>query len=444
MMQKKCNEIFERVYSKLKQSHVAAWCFPKTVCEDIHVLGKEEKFYYTKKITYVVGLMLFSMVLITFYLVQWMTGRNAVVREIVRPEAFEETREVAVRVGKLDNIYQLEIAPVMLSKEQAEALFLEVIGVLDSYILGRNESLECVTENLYLPENLSEYPFEIYWESDKEHIVDTLGVVNREGLEEDEVVMLTAVFRYEDWIWEEQFGILVCKEVLSEEEEYKRQLEYLLTESENHQRGEGIWVLPESFQGEVLSVYAVEKDYTVLILAGLVLVAAVAVWLGQDYDLHMGRQKRRAEFQNEYISFVESLSMYISSGLTMQAAMQNCMGDYVKRKPRGHLLRTALEEFQRDLENGCSFLEAMDFFAHKADNAEYRHLTGMLGQGILNGSQGLSKALEQEVEKAREEKRRQSKIKGEQVSTALIGPMMLQLGIIIALIMIPAFTNMQF
>ena len=444
MMQKKCNEILERVYSKLKQSHLAVWCFPKAVCDDIHVLGKEEKSYYTQKITYVVGLMLFSKVLFTFYLVQWMNERNSVVKEFVRPEAYEETREVVVRAGKLDDIYQLEIAPVTLSKEQAEALFLEVTEGLSSYILGGNESLECVTENLYLPEYLSEYPFEIYWESDKEHIVDTLGVVNREGLGEDEVVMLTAVFRYEDWLWEEQFGILVCKEVLSEEEEDDRQWGYLLTESENHQRGDGTWVLPENFQGEALRVYAVEKDYTVLVLAGLVLVAAVAVWLGQDYDLHMGRQKRRAEFQNEYISFVESLSMYISSGLTLQAAMHNCMQDYVKRKSRGHLLRAALEEFQRDIENGCSFLEAMDFFAHKADRVEYRHLTGMLGQGMLNGSQGLSKALEQEVEKAREEKRRQSKIKGEQVSTALIGPMMLQLGIIIALIMIPAFTNMQF
>ena len=254
MMQKKCNEILERVYSKLKQSHLAVWCFPKAVCDDIHVLGKEEKSYYTQKITYVVGLMLFSMVLFTFYLVQWMNERNSVVKEFVRPEAYEETREVVVRAGKLDDIYQLEIAPVTLSKEQAEALFLEVTEGLSSYILGGNESLECVTENLYLPEYLSEYPFEIYWESDKEHIVDTLGVVNREGLGEDEVVMLTAVFRYEDWLWEEQFGILVCKEVLSEEEEYERQLGYLLIESENHQRGDGTWVLPENFQGEALRV----------------------------------------------------------------------------------------------------------------------------------------------------------------------------------------------
>ena len=33
---------------------------------------------------------------------------------------------------------------------------------------------------------------------------------------------------------------------------------------------------------------------------------------------------------------------------------------------------------------------------------------------------------------------------GEKISTALIAPMMLQLGIVIALIMIPAFMNMQF
>lgn len=444
MIQKNMNEIVEKIYGRLRKSRLAVWCFPKAVSQDIAVLGKEENRYYMQKLTYVGGLVIFAIVLFVLFWTQWIIDKTPRVGEIDRPEVYEETQEIVIQAGKLNSTYELDIAPVTLTKEQADEMFHEVIGLLGTYILGQNGSLECVTENLYLPEDISDYPFEIYWESDKEHIVDTMGIVNREGLVEDEVVMLTAIFDYKDWTWEEQFGVLVCKEVLSEEEEYERHLGYLLTESEKNQRGESTWELPETFQGENLSVHAVKEDYTMLILAGLVLVAAVAVWIGQDYDLRADRQKRKGEFQEEYMPFAASLSLYISSGLTLQAAMQYCMRDYVKRKSQDHLLKNALQEFQRDLQNGYGFLDAMESFADKTDDVNYRRLAGILGQGMVNGSKGLAEVLEQEVEKVREEKRRQSKVKGEQVSTALIAPMMLQLGIIIALIMIPAFTNMKF
>ena len=86
----------------------------------------------------------------------------------------------------------------------------------------------------------------------------------------------------------------------------------------------------------------------------------------------------------------------------------------------------------------------MERFVAVTDDANYRRLAGLLSQGMLNGAQGLAVLLEKDVDKTREEKRRKSKVIGEQISTALIAPMMLQLGIVIALIMIPAFTGMQF
>lgn len=432
------------IYEKLKQSHFAVWFFPKGVHQDAAVLGKKEESYYTQKLSYVGGLLLFAIVLLIFYSVQHMAELVTPTKEIIRPDAYEETQKIMLQAGIPSYTYELEVAPRILTKEQADTLFQQVIEKLDTYILGENTGLDCVTNNLFLPEYISEYPFEIYWESDNEHIVDTLGTVNREGLTEDEVVMLTAVFRYQDWLWEEQFGILVCKEVLTEEESYKRQLGSLLTESEKGQRQEREWVLPEDFEGEDLQVYTLKKDYTLPVLSGLILLTAVAVWIGMDHDLHMDRQKRRSQFQEEYLSFVGSLSLYISAGLTLQAAMQYCTRDYVKRKPQSNLLRNALQEFGRDLQNGCGFTEAMNHLADKTDDANYKRLGGILNQGILNGSKGLAEALDQEAGKIREEKWRQNKIKGEQVSTALIAPMMLQLGIIIALIMIPAFTNMQF
>ena len=297
---------------------------------------------------------------------------------------------------------------------------------------------------MIFPEAIEGYPFEIYWKTDHDELIDATGKVNRKGLMEDSIVILTASFYYGEWAWSEQFGVLVQKELLTEQERYTRELGEFLKEAEVLQRESRVLELPEAFKEEPLFYQKVEEDYTILLLIALIFVAGVAVWIGQDQDLHNSRSKRQEVFSTEYVSFAGSLSLYISAGVNLQTAMQFCMQDYVRRKPKGHLLRTVLLEFQKDLQNGYGFLEAMERFVEATDDVNYQRLAGLLSQGMINGSQGLAELLEKEMMKTREEKRRQSKVTGEKISTALTAPMMLQLGIVIALIMIPAFTGMKF
>ena len=52
--------------------------------------------------------------------------------------------------------------------------------------------------------------------------------------------------------------------------------------------------------------------------------------------------------------------------------------------------------------------------------------------------------LKKEIDDANEEQYRKIKKRGEEMGTKLLFPMMLLLGIVMALIMIPAFTSFQF
>lgn len=437
-------KIFEKLYQSLKRSRAAEQLFPQRVGRDIAVLGASEESYYVQKLKgagAVLGILAGLIVLLGIR--QLMQG-NKEVKELTRPEAYEETQELVLQAGAFGNRYEIELAPLALTQEQTETMLEEMLPMLESCILGSNQSLEAVKSDLYLAEELEGYPFEIYWESDREDLVDATGKVNREGLKKDEAVVLTAVFTYHEWSFETSFGVVICKEVLTEEERYGRELGELLRDSEEIQRGNQVWRLPETFQGEALLAYEVQEDFTLPILLGIVLVSGTALWVGRDFDLKKERDKRRQLFQEEYMSFVESLSLYIASGATLQGAMQYCVTDYARRRPEDDRMRKILLEYRRDMDNGCGFSESLERFAAKTDAADYKRLAGMLKQGQANGSAGLAEVLEQEAEKIREEKRRCSKVRGEQVSTALIAPMMLQLGIVIALIMIPAFTSMQF
>ncbi len=437
-------KVVERIYSMLRKSRLAYLYFPKEVRNDIQLLGKDERKYYIQKLQYTCGLLLVCTVIAVVYIMSLLLDSSRKITALKRPEVYQENQEVVLQVGDSEEVYSLEIAPVALSVEEAEKMFEKAVVLLKGSILGNNVSLDAVTENLVLEEYLEGYPFDIYWESDREDIVDTLGTVNREGITEDTIVILTAEFCYEDWVWREQFGILVLKEQLSEEERYRRDLGNFLIKEEAADREEDVWTLPGEFEGEELQYHVIEKDYTLLWLALLTAVTGIVIWLSQDYDLRAERRKRQEVFRTEYASLVNSLSLYISAGMTLQKAMLLCVRDYERRKPPEHLLRVALGEFRKDMENGYGFAAAIGRFSELCDDANYKKMAGLLTQGVMNGAQGLSVLLEKEAEQVNEEKRRQVKVKGEQVSTALIAPMMLQLGIVIALIMLPAFNGLQF
>ena len=337
MIQKRLEQLARVVYICLRRSRLSSVCFPKAVQRDMQALGREEENYYVQKLTYVCGLFMAGAVLVLVYLGYLWIGSRQTVYQIERPEAHEKAQEITLKAGRQNDVFYLDVEPVLLTKEEADIQISELSEALDEYILGGNESLEQIREDLVLPESIDGYPFEIYWESDKELLIDSTGRVNRVGLTEDSIVVLKATFYYGDWEWTEQFAVLVQKEALTEAQSYTRGLGELLEKSEEAGRESAVWELPDSFEEEALYYQKVEEDYTVLLLIALVLVAGVAVWIGQDQDLHNSRKKRREVFQAEYVSFAGSLSLYISAGLNLQTAMQFSTQDYIRRKPKEHL-----------------------------------------------------------------------------------------------------------
>lgn len=440
-MMKHIQGFLQKQYIRLQHCRAAYLLFPKELQKDIALAGKSADVYYVQKFLYTGGLLAVSLLLLVFWVGEVWKGKQTIT-EIERPKAYEKTAEVEIQAG--DREYDISVSPVLYDRQEAQQEFEKALELLDTSILGQNESLDCITQDLYLPDQAEGYPFEIVWESDREDIVDTSGSVNREGLEEDTIVILKAVFYYQEWIWERQFGIVVQRELLEEAERSYREVEQKLLDSEKEQRNEAVWKLPDSIGGEDMIYQQTDMDYTMLLFAGLCAVAGVAVWIGQDRDLKVISRTRKELLRREFSSLVSSLYMYLSAGVNLQSAMWYCARDYERRKPQTDPVRILLQEFQNNTANGYSFAQALEHFAASADEMEYWKLANLLHQGMLHGNQGVAERLKLEVQRVQEEKRRQSKIRGEEISTALIVPMMLQLGIIFVLIMVPAFGGLEF
>lgn len=82
-------------------------------------------------------------------------------------------------------------------------------------------------------------------------------------------------------------------------------------------------------------------------------------------------------------------------------------------------------------------------FGERVDLGEYQRLIRILLQNLQTGSRGLCKLLEQESENALEERKALTCKLGEEAGTKMLLPLMMMLGIVIAIIMIPAMLSFQ-
>ena len=93
------------------------------------------------------------------------------------------------------------------------------------------------------------------------------------------------------------------------------------------------------------------------------------------------------------------------------------------------------------MENGASETEAIENFGKRIRLLPYVRFTSLLIQNRRKGSEDLLFMLEHEAVAAMEQKRERMRIQGEEAGTKLLLPMVIMLGVVFAVIMIPAFMS---
>lgn len=135
----------------------------------------------------------------------------------------------------------------------------------------------------------------------------------------------------------------------------------------------------------------------------------------------------------------------MQAGLSVRSSMNKIAADYLQIKGRKEKWeRPVYEEVQRlckEIQGGVPEAEAYEKFGKRCKIAEYRILSVLLVQNLKKGSQDILLFLEREAAFALENRKRVMKVKGEQASTKLVFPMMIQLMLIFGVLMVPAFLS---
>ena len=363
-------------------------------------------------------------------------GGNRLVRGEFGTEA--QTIELDVETQGEKNSISFLLEGQKYSEEEIEKEVSLVSEKLQTEILGENESLNCVTEDLNLPEHYEGCPLSIDWESDNYAIVDSDGTVHNQDMIKSEIVTLTAILSYETQEYECIFPVHVYPPKYTQEENSISNIEKAIDEAQESQSAQKEMMLPQTIDGKEVS-YTVHRGPKIVIYMVVLAFILIVVFLGKDQDLKKEVEKRECQLELAYPEFVTQFVLLLGAGMTIR----NILLKMSESETMTGYLSQELRLLARDLGNGMLETDAIDQFGKRCGNTFYIKFCALVIQNQKKGTKDLLTMLEGEAKEAFLLRKNQARRLGEEAGTKLLVPMTMMLFIVIVLIMIPAFLSFQ-
>ncbi len=208
--------------------------------------------------------------------------------------------------------------------------------------------------------------------------------------------------------------------------------------------GEQDVMLPDMVSGNEVRYVNPEykKDYSAFYLCLLVICLLPVLWRRERQDM---LKEREYQLLLAYPELVNKVMLLLSAGLTVRGSLERICDEYRDRIQKGGERKYVYEEVcfsVQEMEHGMSETMALESFGRRCRLLPYLRFASMMNQNIRKGSEGLIQLLEVEAIEAFEKRKEQVKVMGETAGTKLLLPMILMLGVVMVIIVIPAFMTM--
>lgn len=340
-----------------------------------------------------------------------------------------------------------------LTKEQGEEILPHAVELLCERSRGENPSFSQVQTDLDLQREIPEYGITVSWESDRPELVSSMGMVygtGAYGVEEClgdrsvETVHLKATLS--NGIFEETvvIPVQVFPRDRSEEEKFREILEAAAVDK----REEAEIRLPKEFEERALSYRDMAQSGNEILLA-LGGVGAVCLYLKEKDDEKKQRKKRENRLLFDYSEILSRFAVLTGAGYPTRQAWKKMVLDYerkisqtkdraVQERPVYAEMRMALNQ----METGIPEIQAYGEFGRRCGLRCYLRFVSLLENNLNTGGSNLRRLLEAEVENAFAQRKDMAMRLGEEASTKLLLPLFLMLGVVMVMIVAPAFLTL--
>lgn len=207
---------------------------------------------------------------------------------------------------------------------------------------------------------------------------------------------------------------------------------------------DGKITLPQTVSGKELSYRNLipGKDFTSFYLSIVLLGILPVLWRHRRQEL---MKKRDKQLSLDYPELVSKCMLLLSAGLTVRGSMERIGEEYRLKISEGGETRYVYEEILymlQEMGHGIPETKAIENFGKRCRLLSYLRFSSLITQNMRKGSAGLIELLEAESLDAFDKRKEQVKVMGETAGTRLLLPMILMLGVVMVIVIVPAFMTM--
>ncbi|MBR6229048.1 MAG: type II secretion system F family protein [Eubacterium sp.] len=363
-------------------------------------------------------------------------------RYIERPDGGEEV-ELTVQ-GESGNEmwkkqFRFDIGERDFTEEEKTALEKMVRDEVESHLKGKNESLEHVTGKLDLVEKVPGTGVELSWTYDENLLRDD-GTLIRSHIPQDGTdteLMVEAKWRNYKQAW--HYPIHIEPPDFSDRELAESAAKKDIRSAIRSQNTEKKIELPEEYRYEEEKE---EKNYLPVLFAVGALIALPFVWRTQ---MKRGIENREEQLLVDHPGFINKVMLLLGAGLTLRYVIERIASEYERELEEGgekHFVYEELCVTMQEIRDGVTEAQAVENFGRRCRCMPYMRFASLITQNIRKGAEGLLAILEKEATESLIERKQTALRQGEKAGTKLLFPMILMLGLVMSIIMVPAFMTM--
>lgn len=345
--------------------------------------------------------------------------------------------------GTWEKEMEIPVATRTLSEKEKSLLSEKVKTYLDETVAGKNSALNHVKEDMVFSSSIPDYEVTIVWIYDEDYF-ESSGKLRRDNIPSEgartEVVAETS---YKDW--KEEFTYEVFLKVDENSQQWvmnsvMKKIEEALVSQASQENVK--LPLEVDNQTVVYEQKEEEKSYTGLyVVVGLIFLMPFVFREEQKKKL----EKRKEQMLCDHPGMVNKIMLLLGAGLTVRKAVERLVEEYERDLEKGKETHYAYEELCimcQEMQDGKPEEQALESFGKRCRLLPYMRFASVVSQNIRKGAEGILSILEGDSLEALEQRKARALAEGEKAGTKLLFPMMLMLGLVMGIILVPAFMSM--
>lgn len=364
---------------------------------------------------------------------------------IARPQADEESEEIEAyaKYDKKDYPVRIEISKKEYTKEQLSEIFEKTYEIIIKDIPTEGERLEHVTKDLNLMTKVKDTGVKVEWTSGDPKVIQNDGEIVAENIpSKGTEVTLNAMMTFEESIAYYDITAIIYPREYTQDEKNQMLIDEAVKKSE--EKDEEKVELPDTISDKDVTFF-IKKEDSFRYIGILGIVGAVAIFVAKNRQEKDKEEKRKKQLELEYSEMVSKLTLLAGAGMTISSAWEKIVKDYLAGKDQKDFKRKEVYEEMATtyykMQSGMSETVAYEDFARRCNTPLYLQFGTLLSQNVRKGTANLLRLLDNAANEAFIHRKQLAKQQGEEATTKLLVPMIMMLGIVMIIVIFPAFVS---